>query len=175
MECGNSSAENLIQTIAERSAPMTVANLLLVDDEQPFVDIMTRRLVQRDFAVSAAFSGQEALDRLGADGSVDVVVLDVRMPGMDGIETVRRIKKAHPLIEIVMLTGHATVETAVAAIQRGAFDYLMKPCNLDELILKVGEALKRKKAREGKILEIRMRPYLSQRDKDALIDAVLDA
>jgi DNA-binding NtrC family response regulator len=97
------------------------------------------------------------------------------MPGMGGIEAVHRIKEANPLIEIVMLTGHATVETAVAAIQQGAFDYLMKPCDLEELILKVGEALKRKKAREDKILEIRMRPYLSQRDKDALIDAVLDS
>ena len=91
---------------------MTRSVVMLVDDEVPFVDTMTKRLGKRDLEIVTAYSGQEALEKLKAR-KVDVVILDVKMPGMDGIETLRRIKEAHPLVEVIMLTGHATVETGV--------------------------------------------------------------
>ena len=154
---------------------MAQTNLLLVDDEQSFVEIMSQRLRRRGFIVAYAFSGQEALNRLEADDSIDVVILDVKMPGMDGIETIRMIKKKRPLVKIIMLTGHATVNSAIEAMKLGAFDYLMKPCDLDELVLKVKEAANRKRIDETKILETRMKPYMSKRDKDKIISKILDS
>jgi DNA-binding NtrC family response regulator len=148
--------------------------LLLVDDERQFVEVMTQRLARRGFDVIGASSGREALDRLAADAGVDVVLLDVKMPGMNGIEATRRIKQAHPLLEIVILTGHAAIDSAVEAIRHGAYDYLMKPADLDELIAKVKQAAGRKEARENRILEIRMRPYLSDRERAHLIAEVLN-
>ena len=154
---------------------MAPTNLLLVDDEQSFVEIMSQRLHRRGFIVAYAFSGQEALNRLEPDDSIDVVILDVKMPGMDGIETIRMIKKKRPLVKIIMLTGHATVNSAIEAMKLGAFDYLMKPCDLDELVLKVKEAANRKRIDETKILETRMKPYISKRDKEKIISKILDS
>ncbi|NIR14827.1 MAG: response regulator, partial [Desulfobacterales bacterium] len=78
--------------------------------------------------VLSAYGGQEALETLDTNRNVDVVILDVKMPGMDGIETLQEIKQQHPLAEVIMLTGHATIETAILGMRLGAFDYLMKPC-----------------------------------------------
>jgi DNA-binding NtrC family response regulator len=152
---------------------MPTANLLLVDDEQAFVETMTRRLIKRDFSVTCAFNGEEALKRLETDETLDAVILDLRMPGKDGIEIIRLIKEKHPLVEIIMLTGHAEVNSAVEAIKQGAFDYLMKPCDLDELISKVKNAVSRKKRRETKILEVRMLPYISKSEKNKRIAGIL--
>jgi DNA-binding NtrC family response regulator len=148
---------------------MAPINLLLVDDEQSFVEAMSQRLRRRGFIVSYACSGEEALHRLEADDSIEVVVLDVKMPEMDGIETLRMIKKKHPLVKIIILTGHATVNSAIEAMKLGASDYLMKPCDLEELVLKVKAAANRKRSHETKILEARMKPYISKRDKDKMI------
>ena len=154
---------------------MDPTNLLLVDDEQSFVEIMIQRLRRRGFIVAYAFSGQEALNRLEADDSIDVVILDAKMPGMDGIETIRMIKRKRPLVKIIMLTGYATVNLAIEAMKLGAFDYLMKPCDLDELVLKVKKAANRKRIDETKILEARMKPYISKRDRDKIISRILDS
>ena len=154
---------------------MPIANLLLVDDERQFVEILSQRLARRDFAVTCAYGGQEALERLDNQEAVDVVILDVKMPGMDGVEATRLIKEKHPLVEIVMLTGRGEVNSAVEAIKSGAFDYLMKPCDLDQLIVKVNGAAKRKNDRESKILEVRIRPYITDREKDKLISAILES
>ncbi|MEX1325488.1 MAG: response regulator [Desulfobacterales bacterium] len=137
--------------------------VMLVDDEIPFVETMTKRLAKRDLNVIAAFSGQEALDILDKQPNVDVVILDVKMPGMDGIETLRKIKSAHPLIEVVMLTAHATVESAIEGMKFGAFDYLMKPCDMDQLIGKVNEAARKKQGHEEKIKEARVKEIISKR------------
>jgi len=142
---------------------MATANVLLVDDEVPFVETMTKRLTKRDLDVSTAFNGQEALDKLEKSRSVEVVILDVKMPGMDGLETLKRIRKKYPLVEVVMLTGHATVESAIDGMKLGAFDYLMKPCDMDILISKVGEAAKKKRAHEEKIIEARVKEITSRR------------
>lgn len=137
--------------------------VMLVDDEVPFVDTMTRRLGKRGFDILQAYSGPEALQSLATNARVDVVILDVKMPGMDGIETLREIKKAFPLVEVIMLTGHATVETAIEGMRLGAFDYLMKPCDIDELVAKVQEAKEKKARHEDKIMEAKARSIALRR------------
>ena len=113
---------------------MITTKLLMIDDEESFVSALSKRLAVRDIEVIPAFSGQEGLKRLDEDTSIEVVLLDVKMPEMDGIETLKRIKAIHPLVEVIMLTGHATFETAIEGMKLGAFDYLMKPCEIDDLI-----------------------------------------
>ena len=130
--------------------------VMLVDDEVPFVDTMTKRLGKRDLQIVSAYSGPEALEKLKSTSTVDVVILDVKMPGMDGIETLREIKKAHPLVEVIMLTGHATVETGIEGMKLGAFDYLMKPCDIEQLMAKVQEAKAKKRRHEEKITQARV-------------------
>ncbi len=132
-------------------------SVLLVDDEEAFVQALERRLNKRGFKVSTAYGGTEALERLDAGGAtgLDVVVLDVKMPGMDGLEALETIKDEHPLVEVIMLTGHATVESAIEGMKRGAFDYLMKPCDMDVLTEKLTNAATKKRQHEAKILEAR--------------------
>jgi len=142
---------------------MALAKVMLVDDEVPFVETMTKRLTKRDLSVTSAFSGKEALDALAKDQSVEVIILDVKMPGMDGIDTLREIKRFYPLVEVVMLTGHATVETAIEGMKLGAFDYLMKPCEMDVLLGKVQAAAARKRAQEHKIIDARLKEITSRR------------
>ncbi|HMB31809.1 MAG TPA: response regulator [Desulfohalobiaceae bacterium] len=135
--------------------------VLLVDDEQPFIDTMTKRLSKRNLKVLSALNGQAALEILDKNRNLDVVILDVKMPGMDGVETLQEIKKSYPLIEVVMLTGHATVESAVEGMKLGAFDYLMKPCDIDELLQKVNQATEKKRAHVEKIKEAAVKNALS--------------
>jgi DNA-binding NtrC family response regulator len=134
---------------------LTRTVVMLVDDEVPFVDTMTKRLGKRDLEIVTAYSGPEALEKLKGR-KVDVVILDVKMPGMDGIETLREIKKAHPLVEVIMLTGHATVETGIEGMKLGAFDYLMKPCDIEQLMTKVREAKEKKSKHEEKVTQARV-------------------
>ena len=126
-------------------------NVLFVDDEVEFLDTLLKRMKKRDLRVSGVKSGEEALDFLDQNPT-DVVVLDVKMPGMDGIQALKEIKKLHPLIEVVMLTGHASVEVAIQGMELGAFDYLMKPVDIDDLLYKVQDAYKKKAIHEKKIL-----------------------
>jgi DNA-binding NtrC family response regulator len=142
---------------------MAIANILLVDDEVPFVDTMIKRLSKREMDVTPAYNGPEALAKLKAQAGIEVVILDVKMPGMDGIETLAEIKKSHPLVEVVMLTGHATVESAIEGMKNGAFDYLMKPCDIDLLVGKVTEAAAKKRRHEEKIIEAQIREITIRR------------
>ena len=139
------------------------ASILLVDDEKGFVDTMAKRLSKRGLTVQTANAGQEGLEVLAGPGNVDVVILDVKMPGMDGIETLKAIRAAHPLVEVIMLTGHATVENAIEGMKLGAYDYMMKPCEMDELLTKVDEAYLKKQAQETRILEARARHIVLRR------------
>jgi two-component system, OmpR family, response regulator CpxR len=123
---------------------------LLVDDEEQFVDVLAQRLEARGFQVSAAFNGDEAITYV-SEHDVDVVILDVQMPGRDGIETLQEIKRIRPITEVIMLTGHATVETAIRGMKLGAYDYLMKPTDTPELVEKITKAQKRKKDHEDRI------------------------
>jgi DNA-binding response OmpR family regulator len=137
--------------------------VLLVDDEAPFVDTMTKRLTKRKLTVFKSYSGEEALETLKENSQIDLVILDVKMPGMDGIETLKEIRKEFHLVEVIMLTGHATVETSIEGMRLGAFDYLMKPCDMDVLIEKVNAATKKKRDHEEKIREARVNVILKAR------------
>lgn len=142
---------------------MNAPLVMLVDDEVPFVETMLKRLGKRHLDVITAYSGQEALESLADYQNMDVVILDVKMPGMDGIETLKRIKSAYPLTEVVMLTAHATVESAIEGMKLGAFDYLMKPCDMEQIMNKIEEATKKKRNHEEKIREARVRETLTKR------------
>ena len=128
-----------------------IARILIVDDEEKFADYLHKRLSNRDYEVAVALSGEEALEKI-KNAKFDVVILDVLMPGMDGIETLRSIKKIKPLTEVIMLTGHASVESGVEGMKLGAYDYLMKPCDIDELVSKLNKAYARKKEQEERIM-----------------------
>ena len=125
-------------------------SVLLVDDEREFLETLVKRLLKRKIKVTGANNGEEAL-KIIREAPPDVVVLDVKMQGMDGIQTLREIKKLKPLVEVIMLTGHANLEVAVEGMEMGAFDYLMKPTGVDELLYKLEDAFKRKKIQEQKI------------------------
>ena len=122
--------------------------VLLVDDEEDFRVTLAKRLQKRELEVVAVESGRQALEAVKGQPP-DVVVLDVKMPGMDGLETLRELKQINPLIEVIMLTGHASVESGIEGMRLGAFDYLMKPCDINDLVLKIGDAYQRKLAQEG--------------------------
>ena len=142
---------------------MNSINILLVDDEAPFVETMIKRLSKRDLKISSALSGQEALTLLEKTDNIEVVVLDVKMPIMDGNQVLKEVKKRHPLIEVIMLTGHATVESAIEGMKWGAFDYLMKPCDIEQLVSKVTEAAAKKRRHEEKIVEARRKEITRRR------------
>ena len=147
--------------------------VLLVDDEQQFVEVVAERLENRGISVNVAFDGRQALARLADADPPQVVVLDLTMPGMDGLEVLERIKAVDPLIEVVILTGKATLASAVEAIRRGAFDYLMKPCDIDYLMGRIGEAAARRGRREAKIREVQTTPYISDREREERIARIL--
>ena len=124
--------------------------LLIVDDEARFLKTTAALLEKRDCSVFTAASGKDALEILD-QRKIDVVILDVKMPGMDGVETLKHMKKKYPLVEVIMLTGHSTTESAVEGLKLGAFDYLIKPCDLDIILEKVKQAHEKKMSTEEKI------------------------
>jgi DNA-binding NtrC family response regulator len=132
--------------------------VLLVDDEEQFVQTLAERLEMRDYDVTTSFSGEDALERVRGY-NFDVIVLDVLMPGVDGVETLGEIKKIKPLTEVIMLTGHATVETAIEGMKLGAYDYLMKPCETEELVTKINKAHERKAEQEERIREAKVQQF----------------
>jgi DNA-binding NtrC family response regulator len=134
--------------------------ILIVDDEKDFTEPLSERLALRDYDVSTAFSGEEALEKIKTYNP-DVVILDVIMPGLDGIETLRGIKEIKPLTEVIMLTGHATVETAINGMQLGALDFLMKPCTNEELVSKIDMAYERKADQEERIRAAKVADIMS--------------
>lgn len=140
--------------------------VLLVDDEADFADTLIKRLGKRGMDAAARYSGGAALDYL-EDHPIDVVVLDVKMPGMDGIDCLRKIKERFPLVEVVLLTGHASLDVAINGMELGAFDYLMKPADVDELRYKIEDALNRKRLAERRIArEKEKMQSMAQGDKD---------
>ena len=132
---------------------MVGTRLLMIDDEEAFVAALGQRLTHRNITVLTAYSGEEGLKKLDENPNTDVVLLDVKMPGMGGIETLRRIRATHPLVEVIMLTGHATVETAIEGMRLGAFDYLKKPADIEILVQKVQQACKKRQEHQLKIVE----------------------
>ena len=148
-------------------------SILLVDDEKEFIEIIAERLRQRGVAAACAFTGREALAWLKKNSAVDILILDVGMPYPDGLTVLETVKKKYPLIEVIMLTGDATVLSAVAAIKLGAFDYLMKPCAFEDLLAKMDQAFARKQERQAKIFDVRMKPFITDQDRAELIAKIL--
>ena len=130
--------------------------ILIVDDEEPFALNLARILKFRGFEASTAFDAFQALDALKAGEAFDVIILDDKMPGMDGIDALIEIKEISPDTEVIMLTGHANIDSGTRAIRRGAFDYLMKPCDAEDIVEKIREALE--------VERIKLRPVLWPRN-----------
>jgi len=139
---------------------MTAPFIMLVDDEVSFVKTLAKRLEKRNIETLTAFSGEESLEILKTHQNLDVVVLDVKMPGMDGLEALKRIKMELPLIEVIMLTGHATIESGIKGMKLGAYDFLMKPCDIEELVSKVEDAANKKREHEEKIMDAERKDIL---------------
>jgi DNA-binding NtrC family response regulator len=135
---------------------MKTVKIMLVDDEERFLATTQKLLTKKGYDAITASSGSRALELL-AQKTVHVVILDVKMPGMDGIETLKAIKKQYPMVEVIMLTGHATVESAVQGLKSGASDYLMKPADVDDLIDRAEDAFVRVQQLEEKIRLIQLR------------------
>jgi len=136
---------------------MDYFSILVVDDEVDFLETLVKRLQKRNIDTVGVTSGEEALKILGKK-RFDVVILDVKMPGgIDGIETLREIKRHQPLTEVILLTGHGSVETSIEGMKMGAFDYLLKPIKLEELMVKLGEAFEKKDQQEQKIRTARIK------------------
>lgn len=128
-------------------------HVLVVDDEVEFLETLVKRLKKRNLRISSTTNGEEALQQL-KEAPVDVVVLDVKMPGMSGIQALKEIKRICPLVEVIMLTGHANIEVAIEGMELGAFDYLMKPIDIDELLYKLQDAYKKKSIQEHNIRHV---------------------
>jgi DNA-binding NtrC family response regulator len=138
---------------------MEKMKLMLVDDEERFLATTSKLMARMGYDVLTAASGADALALL-RENLVHVVILDVKMPGMDGIATLKEIKRQYPMVEVIMLTGHATVESAIEGLQTGATDYLMKPADIPEVIQKAEAAFHKRQELEGKIRVARMRKLM---------------
>ncbi len=131
--------------------------ILLVDDEQDFLDVMSERIEARGMQVTTAESAVKALEQVES-GSFDAIILDLMMPGMDGLETLKAIKKKNPALQVILLTGHATVEKGIEAMKLGAMDFIEKPADLDKLT----KIIRKAQARKMIITEQKMEEKMKQ-------------
>jgi DNA-binding NtrC family response regulator len=135
---------------------MEKMRMMLVDDEERFLSTTQKLLAKKGYDVVTAPGGVEALEKIRIH-NIHVVILDVKMPGMDGNATLKEIKRQFPLVEVIMLTGHASMESAIDGLKAGAIDYLMKPTDIDEIVRKAEEAFEKRQDLEEKIRVARMR------------------
>ena len=136
--------------------------VLLIDDEQDFLDVMSERMEARSIDVSTASSAREGLEKAAA-GSFDIVILDLMMPEMDGIETLRILKEKNPDLEVILLTGHATIKQGIEAMKLGALDLLEKPADLNELTEKIHAAQAKKMVIAEKKNEEKIKKILAEK------------
>lgn len=141
---------------------MSAPFIMLVDDEITFVETLAKRLAERNIETITAFNAEEGLEKLKNNKNLEVIVLDIKMPGMDGIEALGELKKVSPLIEVIMLTGNATIESAINAMKLGAYDFIMKPFDIEELVCKVGAATNKKREHAEKIKDAQKQETLSK-------------
>lgn len=136
-------------------------DILVVDDEEDFVEMLSLRLEDAGHRVRSAFDGDAGLAAL-EKAECDVVLLDIRMPGKDGITVLKTIKTVHPVVEVILLTGHGTIDTAVEGLKSGAFDYVQKPARFEELLGKLEAARDRKAEHETRIRRAEARSLMRQ-------------
>ncbi len=136
------------------------ARLLVVDDEEQFVEALSERLSMRGYDVTTSLTGEDAIEKI-KNYNFDVVILDVRLPGIEGTEVLREIKSLKPLTEVIMMTGHGTVEMAIEGMKLGAFDFLMKPCETEDLTAKIDKAHDRKAEQEDRIRTAKISDFTS--------------
>ena len=134
-------------------------NLLFVDDEQQFLDSMKKQLEVRGFSVMAVDRGEKALEA-ARSCAIDVALVDLKMPGLDGEATLKALKEEHKWMEVVILTGHGSIDSAVDTMQGGAYSYLQKACKLDQLMEVLQEAYKKKVMNKNQIEEKQMNEML---------------
>ena len=147
--------------------------VLLVDDEKEFVEVLSERLEVRGFEIKTALSGEEALKWI-YKSEFDVVLLDVMIPGDNGIEILKEIKRARPLIQIIMLTGHAKIDTAVRGLELGAYDYLLKPLEIEPLVEKIKMAYDYKSAQKKRDRREETRPVDKKLGRKRFFSAIYD-
>ena len=138
---------------------MEKMRIMLVDDEERYLQTTKKLIEKKGYDVLTALSGEEALEKLKPQ-NVHVVILDVKMPGMDGNQTLKAIKTLYPLVEVIMLTGHGTMDSAIDGLKSGAFDYLVKPADIDDIIEKAMEAFEKRQHREEKIRVAQAKKYM---------------
>jgi DNA-binding NtrC family response regulator len=138
---------------------MTKMKIMLVDDEERYLQTTKKLIEKKGHGVLTAQSGAEALEKLKLE-NVHVVILDVKMPGMDGNQVLKAIKTLYPLVEVIMLTGHATVDSAIDGLKSGACDYLMKPADIEEIMEKALEAFEKRQRLEEKIRLAQTKKYM---------------
>jgi len=144
--------------MSEKTGP----RVLLVDDEEQFLDVLSQRLGTRGIDAETSTSGEEALVKI-KNRNFDAIVLDVMMPGMGGIETLKRIRKEYPELQIIMLTGRGSVDKAVEAMKEGAIDFLEKPADINKLMDKISEAKEKKILLVTKDIEEKVKGILKRR------------
>lgn len=130
-------------------------NLLFVDDEEDFLEAMTKRLEARDFNVIPINRGDKAIEA-AKNNDIDVALVDLKMPGIDGEETLKALKKQHQWMEIIILTGHGSIDSAIECTKSGAYSYLQKPCDIDQLLQVLREAFQKRVANKNKIEKEKM-------------------
>lgn len=135
-------------------------NILIVDDEENFLNSIKRLLEVRDFNVVAVNRGEKAIEA-ARNNPVDIALVDLKMPGIDGEETLKALKKEHKWLEVVILTGHGSIESAVECTKSGAYEYLQKPCELEELLEVLKNAYQKRVMNKKDIDAIRMREIIA--------------
>jgi DNA-binding NtrC family response regulator len=138
---------------------VSLATILLVDDNLDFAKTMTKRLSQRHINVINAQSVSDALAFLSAHDRIDVIILDDKLPGMHAFDTLTQIRRRFPLIEVILFTGHASIESAIEGLNLGAFEYMMKLCDTDYLVDKILEAAALKRKHEDKIFQAKLKEF----------------
>ena len=143
----------------------TPTNVLVVDDEKALVQMIVETLKEVNFSCLWGIQRRKSALKCCSNKNIDVIILDIKMPGMDGMETLLEVKKRFPLVEVIMLTGHGTIETSVEGMKMGAFDYILKPADFDELVLKISAARKKKDQHEERIRKAEAQALLSKSRK----------
>ncbi len=145
--------------------------VLLIDDEKEFLEVLSERLEVRGFGVETAISGEEAL-RWIHKSEFDVVLLDVMIPGDNGIEILKEIKRLRPFIHVIMLTGHAKIDTAIWGMELGAYDYLIKPIEIESLVEKIKMAYDSKSAQQMRARQEETRPIHKKPDRNRFLTVI---